>query len=331
MKNFSYILSLVAMLLIVVSCDKKMQDYDGYTVVKSNPGSNLTVFATGEGLQGLATSEGDVIIKPEYEEIHVDGNFVTARLSKAEFDKAVKKMAKDAGINENTNMLDGMKKMEKASHEFIVPGYGNSYKRLFNTSGKMLKDYAFQPSALWIEAMGDSIVWRTNGNADSGRDAFQLLDVNGNATDIEDFKPMKDSYSYTVDGTMYFKSKGSEPMTLYGSGVQTSNGVFISHDRGEFLDYLNVFTGDGKPLSFDGWTPVGWTEGPDGNGVFVLIIEGDPDMKRHYSGRVKNVVHVTSTGVSDALPAGYWVSNPGTTDIYLKRPDGREAVYFWNR
>ncbi|WP_300300774.1 hypothetical protein [uncultured Muribaculum sp.] len=330
MKRIFSIVSLAAMLFVMMSCGKKMQDYDGYAVVESDPVTNLAVFSTGEGLQGLAQSDGEVIIKPEYQEIHLYGNFVTARLSNAEFDKAVKKMAEDAGINKDTGMREGMKRMENARHEFIVPGYQNGYIRLFNTSGKMLKDYAFQAKALWIDAMGDSIVWKTERNVDSARDAYQLLDINGNATDIEDFRPLADSYSYTAGGTMYFKNKGSRPVTLYGSKVNTANGVFITHDRGSYLAYLNIFTGDGKPLSFGDWTPVGWKEGPDGNGIFVLLAEGDPEMKRPYAGRIKKVVHVTSTGVSPALPAGYSVSNPGEVFVNLNGPDGRMAVYRWN-
>lgn len=211
MKRSFLLASLMLMLVTVVSCSKKMQDYDGFAVVQSIPDKNLTIFSTSEGLKGLAASDGKVIIKPEYGSIRVDGKFVTAQLSEAEFNKAVKKMAEDAGIDRNTNIVDGIKRMENAKHEFIVPGYGNGYLRLFNISGKMLKDYAFQAKALWIDAMGDSIVWRTERNVDPNRNAYQLLDVDGNATDIEGFKPLVDAYTYTVDGVKYFKKAGCEP------------------------------------------------------------------------------------------------------------------------
>lgn len=305
-------------------------------MLTSDDGS-WVVFRTADDLFGTAKADnGKVIIKPEYGFISIDGNFAVATLSDAEYENIVKKMLKSAGIDENTSSREAAEKFEKIKpHEFVKLGNSaQAYKRLFNADGKMLKDYAYQPTVLWSKASGDTLVWKTSKNNDPSRDAYQLVSVSGLTTDVEAAGYANDTFNYTIDGVMYVKRPGKEPVSLSGSSLSTAGELFISHDKGETLSYLNIFDPEGNKLDFDGWCPVRWKSGPDGEGIFVRLLKGSPDDRIHPSGREADICYITPDGViSPTLPEGYSVRKDdyyhNVADLIL--PDGtRDALIWWH-
>lgn len=310
-KITSLLIAILAIIGLLTSCGKKMQDYPDYSVEETGGnGGELTVFKTADGLYGLAHSDnGDVIIEPKYGYLSLKGNFAVASMSEDEYNKIVREMLDDAGINEDTSPREYAEKMENIKKHYLIRmGYdGRRYKRLFNAEGKMLKDYAFDPNALWIDVMGDTIVWKTSRNNNPENDAHQLVTVSGETTDIEDDGFSPTTFTYTIDGVMYVKQAGRQEFTLRGSNMRQGGNLYITHDRGKTLKYLIIYNADGQPVDFGNWSPNRWIEGPSGKGIFVELLSGSPDSDVSWRGREQDIKYVNENGVISKLPFGYVV------------------------
>lgn len=340
MKQLIAFLFTVTFLLVIASCGKKMSDYPGNEVTMTSNDGKIVVFKTSENLYGAAEAEGGkVIVPPEYGNLQLLGNFIVASMSKEEYEKIAREIANKAGIKESDSPSEYHEKIDKlreleGNHEFYKSGYtASGFKRLYNCKGEMLKDWSFQPRALWTEDTGDTLIWNSERNNRPERNVYQLVSVAGTVTDIEDASFLPGAYTYIINGELYLKQKGKDPVVFYGTNLKKSGHLFITHDTNSYLHFLNIFKPTGEALSFDGWNPTRWTSGPDEKGIFVELKSGKPDDKIHYSARKQKIIYITDDGnICSTLPEGYsTVSSDITNDVELIAPNGREiSKYYWN-
>lgn len=339
MKRLIATLTTVIFMLGMVSCGKKMSDYPNSEVAMTSDDGKIVVFKTAGNLYGAAEAEGGkVIVSPEYGDLRLLGNFIVASMSGEEYEKTAEEIAGKAGIKEDdtpSELHDKIGKLRELeeNHEFYKSGYNASqFKRLYNSKGEMLKDWSFQPKALWNDAAGDTLVWNSERNNRSERDVYQLVSVSGDVTDIEDASFFPGIYTYTVNGELYIKQKGQAPVTLYGTNLQKAGHLFITHDTNSHLHFLNIFTPAGEALSFDGWNPTRWIAGPDEKGIFVELKSGSPDDKIHYSARKQKIIYITDDGrIASTLPEGYSAMGSDiTNEVELMAPNGRiMSKFYW--
>lgn len=324
-KQLHLLVCLMAILGLATSCSKNMKDYPGSTVETSGEDGKTVVFKTPEGLYGVAKADdGEVIIKPEYGYITLSGNFIVANMSDAEYNDIVKKSLADAGIDEITSPEETFEKLDNIEkHEFITPGYkGSAYSRLFNIEGKMLKDYAFRPKALWIDTMGDTIVWETKSNNKAERDAYQLVSVSGEVIDIEDADFVGDIFTYSINESLSVKQKGKPEVILRGYKLRMSGGLYITHDKRDNFRYLRIYTPDAKEIEFDDKLPKRWTKGPSDKGIFVEIANKE---------RERDIIYINEKGIISDIPSGYTINKSQFyNNVELIGPNGREvSKLYW--
>lgn len=318
----------------MISCSSNIKNMDGITVENSDKESGLTVFKTKDDLHGVADADGNIVLDAEYGSISLYGPFIVAQLSDKKFDEELQMAAKKAGVDEkhmkNWKPSDDVKEIK---HEFIVPGYNNIYYRLFASNGKMLKDYSRGGTAYRNELMGDTVIWKSTQNVDSNRDCQQLVTLNGETIDIENFNITPKTWGYTTkDGRMYQNMNGV--MTeLWGKKVGEYKEFIITkgYASNPHSKTLNIFCGNGKFCTPKGYDVIKWTEDPDGNGIFVKAIEGNESRgeKRGFYARPQKHFYITEDGTVQDIPEGYYEKNPYGNTVDLYSPDGR-MVGRWN-
>lgn len=306
MKKFKFFLSGAIVALLVTGCTKKMQDYDGVRVIDEYPESNLVTFEIKDYLTGVADNEGKIIIKPEYDEVEVQGKFITA--TKCEETEAV-----------------------ESEDDFDEFDFGGNNVRLYTVDGKMLKDFEENAYTIWDEAMGDTILWAATMHDDPSLDVMQLVSADGETTDIEEFNYGNGFYTYKLNGTTYFKRPGEEPSTITGQRVTYTQCMYISHDYSGRVNRLRIYTDNGAEVSFDDWLPIRYIRAPGYDDIFVKLVRGDITNATKYSGEQK-VVYVNQNGISNEWPKGYSLGTRGTPGfneiIVVIKPNGRAIEPF---
>ena len=317
------------LLLLITGCRQNINNMNNLTIFERDSTSNLTIFETEEGLRGVADAHGDVIIKPEYNHILLCGPFITVKIPDKEFQKEIEKLAKKAGIDDDFKPGDEIKEVK---HEFIVPGYGNSYYRLYNSSGKKLTDYPFRSAGLWTPIMGDSIVWKNDYiHIDPSERGIFIISTKGKKTKIKDYWIGKKYWGYLdSENLLHEKMAGGVWHDLWGIPIMTVRDLLIT--KGCVSDLkdrtVTVFNKNGKMSYIDGYDIVGWGVDRDKDGVFVKCLEGEEmrGEKRSDSERPKKFFYITQDGKVNEIPAGYYTKDEydyNGIDTYLHAPSGR--------
>lgn len=328
MKIKEILLSLIAV-VVIVSCGKgNINKMSGITVIEKPNEAGLIVFMDRNGLVGVADSNGDVILDPDFGEVSIHGNFIVAHLSEAKYEEELKKIAEKSGINENTRPGDDIKPV---SHEFIRIGYNNLYYRLYNSKGKMLKDYCLNPFYGINKTMRDSLIWKSNNNADPKRNVKQIVDVNGNTTDIDDYCFGGGCLFYIEDDNTYVRYPDGKINKISGWQPKVHNNLILTRGIASDLklNCLTIYKPDGNSVYIEGWTPCGWMNVPDGDGIFVLAMEGGLYDERSAYVRPRTVFYVTEEGNVADLPIGYYLKkDPYYPKYNLYNSLGHE-IYGW--
>lgn len=324
----------VGISLALGSCSKSMNDYENVTIEHTDSISGAVVFKTSEGLEGVADKDGEIILKPKFGSITIDYPFIEAKLSEKEFNDENKKMAEKAGYKEGREYTrEEMKKivenLAEQKHPYLRAGYGNSYSRLYNFEGKMLKDYQLQGTMLHLQMMGDTVVW-TGGVPEEK----ELINRAGVTTPLKDYYFSGSNFGYrTKDGFTFVKYDGRWE-ELFGKLVGGVNGFIVLKGTNSDPNAQSFsFKGPNGFVYVNGWDIVAWKEDKINGGIFVKIKEGEVvrGEKRHFRSRPTDFRYISKEGTAQKLPPGYTVRQISydKNDADLYGPDGRRISTLW--
>lgn len=324
-------LAFLLVCVVLAACKSNINSMKGVSVVESDKETGLTVFRTDDSLYGVADAGGDVVIEAEYGEITLYGSFVKAKLSDRTFKEETDRMIEESGAREDWKPGDDVKELK---HEYLVAGYDNVYYRLFTADGTMIKDYSRGGTAFWTSLMGDSIIWKSNLNVDKDRDCLQLINADGETTDIKDFNVTPSAWGYTTeDGTSHTFGANGREMEMWGRKVGEEPGFIITKGTASDPDAmaLNVFTTGGEYCYFEGYDPIAYLYDDEGKGLFIKALEGEEvkGESRAWRTRPQKFFYVTPEGKVTDIPEGYTVRNPYGNDLDLYNPEGQLMGYGW--
>ncbi len=325
------ILSFAIMVMILMtSCGKgNINKMDGITILGQDPETKFIGFTNEKGLVGVADSTGKIILDAEFKSLEVRGNFIVADLSDEEFNAEMEKLAKKAGLNKDSELGGDYKKVE---HKFLRMGYGNNYRRLYNTKGKMLKDYSLKPTIRFVKTMKDSMIWDISGYVDPNRNVRQIVDVEGRTTDIDRYSWGDRYLFYMKNGDTYVRKPSGVTELIAGwtPHVHNNNLILTRGITDDLkLNCLNIYKPDGDRVYIEGWTPSKYMAEPDGKGLFILALEGGMFDKRSQYVRPQNIFYIAEEGEVADFPAGYYLEkDPFYPRFRLMNPRGRE-LFHW--
>lgn len=337
MKFVNYLLaSLVS--LAAVSCTKHFEDYKDAVVTETDEASGMFVFRTADGLYGAANADGEVVVEPEYQGIILKPPFIAAHLSDKEFEDECEKLAKKAGADKEPEDADEareiMENLQNIKHDYIIPGYANSYYRVFNSKGKMLKDYALHAAVYHVPEMGDSAFYTINNYREK---TTELLTADGESTTIEEcFFTAKGIFGYRDAETLHMKMNGRW-ISLWGKPVGAHNGMLVLKGSNSDPDdaTFEVVDANGELIYVGKYDIVSWIEDDSNGGIFIKVLEGQKmkGEKRSFTMRPMSIFFIDKDGkLNENLPDGYSTRKSGyDNNVYLINPQGREVYdYFWH-
>lgn len=317
----------IVLMMLMASCGKgNINKMDGITVLGQDSATKLIAFSNEKGLVGVADSTGKIILDAEFKSLEIGGNFIVADLSDEEFNTEMEKLAKKTGLNDDREDGDDYKEVK---HKFLKIGYENHYSRLYNTKGKMLRDYSFNPTYRFVKTMKDSMIWESRGNVDTKMNGTQIVDVEGRATDIDRYSWGETILFYMKDGDTYVRKPSGVTEMIAGWSPRVYNNLILTKGiAGDLkLNCLNIYKPDGNCVYIKGWTPSKYMEVPDGKGLFILALEGDMFDKRGPYVRPQNIFYITEEGEVADLPAGYYLEkDPYYPKFRLRNSRGGELT-----
>ncbi|MGN1375679.1 MAG: hypothetical protein ACI4V5_03905, partial [Prevotella sp.] len=293
---------LVGFLTLFASCSKHFDDFKDASIIETDEKSGLFTFKTVDNLFGVANSDGEIIVDPEYKSIVLSPPFIFAHLSDEIYNKEIDEMAKKAGADKEPKDADEareiMENYAKQEHEYIIPGYSNSYYCVFNSDGKRIKDFALGANLHHIPQMGDTAFYTIQNCREK---TIELINKDGKSTPIENYYfTDKKTFGYRDnEGNLQMNINGKWHL-LWGAPVGSYNGMIILQgDRSDpKKQVFDIVDSNANLIYLDGWDIVRWIENDDTGGIFVKALEGEEikGEKRSFWSRPMAIFYIDKNG-----------------------------------